>query len=243
MLELHFAPTPNAHKVTIFLEECGLEYQILPLNIASGRQFEDDFLALNPNARMPVLIDHEVSGPPLSVFESGAILVYLGRKTGRFLPADERGFYNVLQWLFWQMANQGPVSGHGNHFISYAKEQDGDNLYAQQRFHREYQRLAAVMNYQLMRAEYLAGDYSVADMAAFPWLAIHRRFDLELADFPALQRWYEALKQRPGLRRGMDVGKLKEGEQYNFKPDEKTRRMLFQQDASLYHGKIPPPST
>ena len=221
------------------LEECGLDYRLTPLDIAHGAQFEDWFLDMNPNARMPVMVDHDAKGGPLSIFESGAILVYLGRKTGRFLPADDRGYYDVLQWVFWQMANLGPVAGHGNHFISYAPE---ENAYAKLRFKREYRRLLAVLNYQLMRGEYLIGDqYTIADMAIFPWLYNYRKFDTELTEFEQVHRWRQMLKQRPALQRGMDVGRMPQTEPENFKPDEKIRKLFFEQDESFYAGKRPPP--
>ncbi|MDY0006653.1 MAG: glutathione S-transferase N-terminal domain-containing protein [Spongiibacteraceae bacterium] len=230
MLDLYFAPTPNGWKITIMLEECGLPYRVKLVNLASGEQFEPAFLAMNPNARMPVLVDPDAEGGPLTVFESGAILMYLAQKTGRFLPADTRGFYRVTQWLFWQMANLGPAGGQASHFVNYAGE---GHAYARQRYLDEYDRLLGVMNFQLADSEYLAGDYSIADMAAYPWLLPYRRYGFSLDGFPHLRRWYDALKSRPALRRGVDVGKAwrRQGEM-----DAATRETLFNQTSARYQG-------
>ncbi|MEH6548907.1 MAG: glutathione S-transferase N-terminal domain-containing protein [Pseudomonadales bacterium] len=228
MLDLHFAPTPNGWKITIMLEECGLPYNVKLLNIGAGAQFEDDFLALNPNAKMPVLVDHDAEGGALSIAESGAILQYLAEQSGQFLPTDTRSKYRVLQWVHWQMANLGPIGGQVSHFVNYAAE---GNEYAKDRYLKEYDRLLAVMNYQLEQSEYLAGDYSIADMASFPWLLPYKRYGFDLAHFPHLKRWYDTLKQRPALRRGVDVGK---DLRPSAPPDDATRSMLFGQDSSRY---------
>ncbi len=229
VIDLYFAPTPNGWKITIMLEECGLPYRLLPLNIAAGEQFEEDFLALNPNARMPVIVDSEADGGPLTVFESGAILIYLASKAGRLLPAGEREHYAVLQWLFWQAANLGPAGGQASHFVNYQRE---GSEYARERYLREYERLLAVMNRQLESQPYLAGtEYSIADIASFPWLLPYKRYGFDLADFPQLKRWYDELKQRPALRRGVDAGK-------DWRPsgemDEASRKVLFGQGAERY---------
>ena len=231
MLELIYAPTPNGHKITIMLEECELPYQIQSLDIAAGDQFKEEFLRMNPNGRMPVLRDTDVDGEPMVIFESGAILLYLADLTARFIPDDRRGRYEVIQWLFWQMANLGPVAGHGGHLINYAKKSDDD--YALKRFKREYDRLAGAMNFQLARREWLAGAYSIADMASFPWLRGHRRYGLDMAKFPHLRRWYEAMKARPAVRRGIDVGKI---DGVGFAMDEAALRRLFYQDSSIYEN-------
>lgn len=230
MIDLYFAPTPNGWKITIMLEECGLPYRILPLNIASGEQFEPDFLRINPNARMPAIVDHEADGGPLSVFESGAILMYLAEKSGQFLPRDTRAYYDVMQWLFWQMANLGPMGGQASHFVNYADTEE--NQYAKQRYLKEYDRLLGVMDYALRDKPFLAGGYSIADMASFPWVLPYKRYGFDLNDFPSLKRWYDELKQRPALRRGVDVGK-------DLRPapgtmDDNARAMLFNQDSSRY---------
>lgn len=230
MIDLYFAPTPNGWKITIMLEECGLPYRILPLNIASGEQFDDAFLRINPNARMPAMIDTDAEGGPLTVFESGAILMYLAEKTGQFMPREQRGFYDVTQWVFWQMANLGPMGGQASHFINYADTPD--NQYAKSRYLKEYDRLLGVMNYTLRDKPFLAGDYSIADMACFPWLLPYKRFGFDLNAFRHLKRWYDTLKQRPALRRGVDVGK-------DLRPptgtmDDEARAILFNQDSSRY---------
>ncbi len=233
MIDLYFAPTPNGWKITIMLEECGLPYRILPLNIASGEQFEESFLRVNPNARMPAIVDTEAEGGPLTVFESGAILMYLAEKTGQFMPREQRAFYDVTQWVFWQMANLGPMGGQASHFVNYADTDD--NQYAKNRYLNEYDRLLGVMDYALREKPFLAGEYSIADMASFPWLLPYKRYGFDLRDFPNLKRWFDALKQRPALRRGVDVGK-------DMMPppgtmDDKARAMLFNQDSSPYRSK------
>ncbi|MFT5032886.1 MAG: GST-like protein [Bermanella sp.] len=230
MIDLYFAPTPNGWKITIMLEECGLPYRLLPLNIASGEQFEESFLRINPNARMPVIVDSEAGGGPLTVFESGAILMYLAEKAGKFMPREQRAFYDVTQWVFWQMANLGPMGGQASHFVNYADTDD--NQYAKNRYLKEYDRLLGVMDYALRDKPFLAGEYSIADMASFPWLLPYKRYGFDLHDFPHLKRWYDTLKQRPALRRGVDVGK-------DMRPapgtmDDKARAMLFNQDSSRY---------
>ena len=230
MLELYYAPTPNGWKITIMLEECGLPYEIKPVNIAAGDQLEADFLRMNPNARMPVLRDADAGDEPLVIFESGAILLYLAETRGRFIPDDKAGRYEVVQWLFWQMANLGPVAGHSGHFVNYAD--GGADDYARKRFTREYQRLMGAMNFQLSRREWLAGDYSIADMACFPWLLGHKRLGADMEAFPHLRRWYETMKQRPAVRRGVDV----ERGDAKFVFDESVKRRLFEQDASIYEN-------
>ncbi len=214
------------------LEECGLPYRVLPLNIASGEQFTDDFLAINPNARMPAIVDHAADGGPLSLFESGAILMYLAEKSGRFMPREPRAYYDVTQWLFWQMANLGPMGGQASHFVNYADTDE--NQYAKNRYLKEYDRLLGVMDYALRGKDYLAGEYSIADMASFPWLLPYRRFGFDLNNFPNLKRWYDTLKQRPALRRGIDVGKELRPEPGAM--DDSARAMLFNQDSSRYRS-------
>ena len=245
VLELHFAPTPNGRKVTILLEEAQLPYRLVLVDIGAGDQFKADFLAISPNNRIPAMVDPEgPGGEPLSLFESAAIMLYLAEKAGRFLPppgSAER--HRVSQWLFWQMANQGPVFGHLNHFVNYAEglgasaAADGDLAYARTRFAKEADRLMAVMNHRLGEAQYLAGDdYSIADMAAFPWLLTRRGIGIDLAPFAHLSRWYEALKARPGVRAGIDAGKglgPVGAEPAAF--TEAQKRALFGQDASVHN--------
>ncbi len=231
MIDLYFAPTPNGWKITIMLEETGLPYRLHWVDLGRGAQFEPDFLAISPNARIPAMIDPEADDGRLSLFESGAILMYLAQKTGRYLPADQRGFYAVTQWLFWQAANLGPIGGQVSHFVNYAP---ADNDYSKRRYQNEYDRLLGVMNYQLEKTAYLAGDeYSIADMACFPWLLPWRRFGVELDAFPGLRRWYDTLKARPALRRGVDVGRDKVPKQG---PDAATRAIIFNQTSERYRN-------
>lgn len=231
MIDLYFSPTPNGWKITIMLEECQLPYKLIPINIGSGEQFEESFLSLSPNGRMPVIVDHQPmgGGEAVSIFESGSILMYLAEKSGQFMPKDKRGFYQVNQWLFWQMANLGPMGGQASHFINYAPE---GNDYSKTRYLNEYDRLLAVMNYQLEKTQYLANDkYSIADMASFPWLLPYKRYGFDLNNFPYLKRWYDELKVRPALRRGVDIGK---DWRPDGGPDQSTRDVLFNQTSELY---------
>jgi len=227
MIDLHYWPTPNGWKVTIMLEETGLPYRVVPVNIGRGEQFRPEFLAISPNNRMPAIVDQAPNdgGAPISVFESGAILLYLGEKSGRFLPADVRGRYEVTQWLMWQMGGLGPMAGQAHHFRQYAPEKIP---YGIDRYTNEVNRLYGVMNKRLADREHLAGAYSVADMAAYPWVVPHQNQGQKLEDFPHLQRWFEAMKARPGVERGMAVGK----ELRSTAPmDDEAKKLLFGQTA------------
>jgi GST-like protein len=206
MIELHYWTTPNGHKITIFLEETGLEYKIVPVNIGKGDQFKKDFLAISPNNRIPAMIDHAPAdgAKPLPVFESGAMLLYLADKTGRFIPKDLRGRTQVLEWLFWQMANLGPNSGQNNHFSNYAVEKIP---YAMDRYRNEVNRLYGVLDRRLADREYVAGDYSIADMASYPWIVPWERQGQKLDDFPHIKRWFEAIQARPAVVRAYDLAK------------------------------------
>ncbi|MFC4294311.1 glutathione binding-like protein [Novosphingobium tardum] len=208
MIELFFAPTPNGWKLTIFLEEAELPFRITPVFFADGGQFAPEFLAHSPNNRMPALVDHAPAdgGPPLSLFESGAMLHYLARKTGRFLPSDPRGEARVMQWLMWQMAGFGPMLGQHGHFALYAAEK---HPYAIQRYRTEAERLYGVLDRQLAATgAHVAGDdYSIADMAIFPWAMTHKAQGFTLDDWPAVKRWYAELRARPALQRGLSAGK------------------------------------
>lgn len=206
MIELFYWPTPNGKKVTILLEELGLSYRVTPLNIGRGDQFGEAFLRISPNNRMPAIIDHapKEGGAPLGLFESGAILAYLAEKEGRFWPQDARGRHEVLQWLFWQMANQGPKFGERGHF-SRATDA-GDQSYARRRFGDEVHRLYGVMNNRLHDRRYLAGDaYSIADIAAYPWTVSWRDQGIDLDEFRYFKRWFEELSARPAVQRGLAV--------------------------------------
>lgn len=227
MIDLYYWPTPNGWKIAIMLEETGLPYKIVPVNIGRGEQFAPEFLAISPNNRMPAIVDHEPpdGGGPLSIFESGAILLYLGDKTGRFLPKDLRGRSRVTEWLMWQMGGLGPMAGQAHHFRQYAPEQ---LPYAIDRYTKEVNRLYGVMNKQLEKHEFLAGDYSIADMAAYPWVIPWERQGQKLEDFPHLKRWFDAMAARPAVTRGIDAGK----ELRSTGPmDEQAKKVLFGQTA------------
>ncbi len=208
MIDMYYWPTPNGWKISIMLEECGLPYNFMPVNIGKGEQFAPAFLAISPNNRMPAIVDHSPAGGEASVavFESGAILQYLADKTGRFLPTDLRGRYQVLQWLMWQMGGLGPMAGQNGHFLLYAPEKIA---YAIDRYGKEVDRLYGVLNTQLgVTKAYVAGtDYSIADMAIFPWVRTHKAQQVDLEKFPNVERWYNALFDRPAVKRGLDVGK------------------------------------
>ena len=205
MIDLHTVATPNGHKVSIMLEEVGLPYTVIPYNIFAGDQFKPEFLKLNPNNKLPVIVDHEPmgGGEPFAVFESGAILAYLADKTGSPLwPADPRGRHTVLQWLMFQMAGIGPMHGQAHHFIRYAPERLD---YPTQRYLNEAKRQLDVMERRLGEAQYLAGDYSIADIACWPWIRALRLISLTLDEHPHLRRWYQAIAQRPAVQRGGSV--------------------------------------
>ena len=228
MINLHYWPTPNGHKITIFLEEAGTPYKIFPVNIGKGEQFNPEFLKIGPNNRMPAIVDDDPAekGPPMAVFESGAILQYLAEKTGKFMAKDLRGRFETMQWLFWQMANLGPVSGHNNHFANYAVDKIP---YAIKRFVDETNRLYAVMDGRLRDREFLAGPYSIADMACYPWTVSWERYGQNMDDFPNLKRWWNAIHDRPAVIKAYEVGT-----QYRGVPatDPEARKILFGQTAA-----------
>jgi GSH-dependent disulfide-bond oxidoreductase len=208
MLDLHFWPTPNGKKVTILLEELELKYNLVPCNIGRGDQFKPEFLKMNPNHRMPVLVDHEPKGggAPITIFESGAIMMYLAEKEGRFWPQDVRGKYEVAQWLIWQMANQGPKLGECGHFRR-AGPEAGDFTYAVRRFTDEANRLYGVMNNRLYNRRYLAGDeYTIADMISYPWTVGWQAQGQDIGEFKHFSRWFEEVGNRPAVKRGMETG-------------------------------------
>lgn len=201
MIDLHYWPTPNGHKVTLFLEEAGLDYTIKPVDIGNGAQFEPAFLAISPNNRMPALVDHapDGGGDAVSVFESGAILLYLAEKSGRFLPPELRDRFTVLEWLFWQVGGLGPMLGQNHHFSAYAPDKI---FYAIDRYVNETRRLYGVLDKRLKGRAFIAGDdYTIADMASYPWIVPHERQGMDLADFPDLKRWYDAIAARPATQR------------------------------------------
>ncbi len=229
MIDLYYWPTPNGWKISIALEEMELPYRTVMVNIGRGEQFEPDFLAISPNNRMPAIVDHEPKGggAPISVFETGAILLYLAEKCGRFLPADPRKRVEVTEWLMWQMGGLGPMLGQNHHFRIYAPE---PVPYAVDRYTKETSRLYGVLDRRLEGREYICGDYSIADMACWPWIVPHERQGQKLADFPNVNRWYETMKTRPGLQRGFDVGK-EIRQAMSAGPDDEARKVLFGQSA------------
>jgi len=227
-IELHYWPTPNGFKVSIMLEELGVPYNVKYVNIGKGDQFQPDFLKIAPNNRMPAIIDPEgPGGEPISIFESGAILQYLGRKFGKFYPADERQRVVVDEWLMWQMGGLGPMSGQAGHFRNYAPEKV---QYGIDRYTNEVNRLYGVLNRQLEGKEYIAGEYSIADMASIGWINGYKNFDQNLDDFPNLKRWHETVNARPAVQRGILVGK-EEREKSNLANDKEAQKILFGQKA------------
>ena len=226
-IELFYWPTPNGWKISIMLEECRLPYVVRPVNIAAGEQFAPEFLAISPNNRMPAIVDPQgPGGRPISVFESGAILQYLGRKTGKFYPANERGRVEVEQWLMWQMGGLGPMAGQAHHFRNYASEQ---LPYAIERYTNECHRLYGVMNTRLEDRAFLAGKYSIADMACVGWISRYKQQGQDLDEFPHLKRWFETLMARPAVKRGIGI-RVEAAKQVDMN-DPKVRAVLFTQRA------------
>jgi len=220
-LDLYYWPTPNGWKVSIMLEETEIPYNLIPVNIMAGDQFQQEFLKISPNNKMPAIVDP--NGPndnPISIFESGAILLYLAEKTGRFLPENPSDRYTIIQWLMFQMGGVGPMLGQAHHFRQYAPEKIP---YAIERYTNETSRLYRVLDKQLSQVEYVAGDYSIADMAIYPWIVPHEKQGQNLADFPNLKRWFETVSQRPAVSRGLAV--LSESRVQNM--DERAKQNLF----------------
>lgn len=226
MIDLFYWTTPNGHKITIALEELGLEYEMRPVNISTGAQFAPDFLKISPNNRIPAIVDHapQDGGGPLAIFESGAILEYLADKTGRLLPREPRARFEVLQWLYWQMGGLGPMAGQAHHFVLYAPE---PVPYAIERYVKECGRLYGVLDRHLAGRDFVAGDFSIADCAIYPWIHRHERHKQDLADFPNVKRWFDALSQRPSIKRAYEIA-----DALNTTPtvnDDKSRAVLFNQ--------------
>ncbi len=230
MIELFYWTTPNGHKITIYLEEAGLAYDLRPVDIGKGEQFRPEFLRVSPNNRIPAIVDHAPAdgGPPLSVFESGAILQYLAEKTGLFLPGDLRGRFEVMQWLFWQMGGLGPMAGQNHHFVQYAPE---TIPYAVNRYVKETERLYGVLDRRLADRPFIAGAYSIADMACYPWIVPHERQRQRLEEFPNLKRWFETVRAREAVRRAYALAK-----QVSTRPvvTDESANILFNQ------GRQPP---
>jgi GST-like protein len=228
MIDLHYWPTPNGHKVTMLLEETAMPYRIVPVNIGKGEQFKPEFLAISPNNRMPAIVDHRPldGGPPISVFESGAILLYLADKIEQFIPSGIRGRTEVTEWLFWQVAALGPMAGQNHHFSRYAPEKIP---YAIDRYVKETNRLYGVLNKRLAGREFIAGDYSIADMAAYPWVVPHEAQGQNLSDFPHLKRWFETIKARPATVRAYELAPSFSN---NSPMTEEAKKILFGQTAA-----------
>ena len=230
MIDLYYWTTPNGHKITMFLEESGLPYRIVPVNIARGEQFRPEFLRISPNNRMPAIVDHAPAdgGEPLAVFESGAILLYLADKIGRFIPGDLRGRNMALQWLFWQMGGLGPMAGQNHHFVQYAPEKIP---YAMDRYVKETARLYAVLDKHLSDGrEFITGsEYSIADMACYPWIVLYEWQSQKLEDTPHVAAWFERIQQRPATERAYARAK-----EVSTAPvvDEESRKVLFGQSAA-----------
>jgi GSH-dependent disulfide-bond oxidoreductase len=228
MLDLYYWPTPNGWKVAIMLEEVGLPYRVVPVNIVRGAQFQPGFLALNPNNRIPAIVDHEPigGGAPLSMFESGAILLYLAEKTNKLMPAGARARYETTQWLMWQMGGFGPMLGQTHHFRKFATDRI---VYAIERYTNEANRLYGVLNRQLAEREYIAGaSFTIADVACFPWASLHTDQGQTLDEFPHVKRWLETCAARPAVARGRMVGREL---WHQDGPDEEGRKILFGQRA------------
>lgn len=227
MIELYYWTTPNGHKITMFLEEVGLPYTIIPVNIGAGDQFQPEFLKISPNNRIPAIIDREpaTGDEPISVFESGAILLYLAEKTGKLIPLDLRGRVEVLQWLFWQMGGLGPMAGQNHHFSQYAPEKIE---YAINRYVNETGRLYGVLNKRLADREFVSGEYSIADIAIYPWIVPYERQNQKLEDFPNLKRWFETIQERPATICAYEKAEAFKNQTLDI---EKSRDMLFNQSA------------
>ena len=230
MIDLYYAPTPNGWKISIMLEEAEMEYKVIPVNLGAGDQFKPEFLEISPNNRMPVIVDSDgPGGEEISVFESGAILMYLGEKSGKFFPQSDKERIRVLEWLFWQIGGLGPMAGQVSHFVNYAPNFPGDHSYSEKRYKNEYDRLLGVMNMVLEERDFLAGEYSIADMACFPWGTAYKRYEVDLDSFKNVRRWFDAIKSRPAVRKGMDVGK--ENRNFGKGISKESLKTMFGQDS------------
>ncbi|MBX9709802.1 MAG: glutathione S-transferase N-terminal domain-containing protein [Xanthobacteraceae bacterium] len=230
MIDLYYWTTPNGHKITLCLEETGLPYKVHPVQIGKGEQFKPEFLAISPNNKIPAIVDQAPAdgGKPIAMFESGAILIYLAEKAGRFLPTELRKRFDVLQWLMWQMGGLGPMAGQNHHFAGYTQDRI---QYAIDRYVNETNRLYGVLNKRLADREYIAGDYSIADMACYPWIVPYERQSQKLEDFPHLKRWFETVRARPATVRAYAVAKDVNPANAPTVNDE-SRKILFGQKAS-----------
>lgn len=227
MIDLYYWPTPNGWKISIMLEECDLDYRVIPVDIGKGEQFRPSFLEISPNNRMPVIVDHLDQEPAISIFESGAILIYLAEKTGKFLPEEIRARIEVLEWVSWQIANFGPMAGQMSHFTNYAPK-NLNNDYALDRYAREYNRCLGVLNNRLAEREFICGEYSIADIATWPWLLPYKAFGESLDEFTHLQRWHKNIKKRTGASKGVNVRK---DLRRTSPPSARERKILFGQSS------------
>ena len=226
MIDFFYWPTPNGWKVSILLEELGLPYKMHPVNIGKGDQFDPDFLKISPNNRMPAIIDHDVDGDPISLFESGAILLYLAEKTGRFIPNSVIGKKEAMEWLFWQTGNQGPMAGQLSHFVNYAV---GENKYSHDRYANEYERCLGVLDRRLKTRQFILGEeYSIADIINWPWVLIAKPLGASLENFPHLADWRNRIKNRPAVKKAVDLGKEL---RRRAPPTEEERKILFNQSS------------
>jgi GST-like protein len=227
MIDFYYWPTPNGWKVSIMLEECGLEYRVVPVNIGKGDQFKPEFLAISPNNRMPAIVDHDELGGPMAIFESGAILLHLAEKTGRFAPTDRQGRKEMMEWLFWQVGNLGPMAGQLSHFVNYAQ---GEHPYSLGRYQNEYNRCLGVLERRLEGRDYILGnEYSIADIISWPWVLIAKPLGQAIEEFPSVARWRAAVRDRPAVKRGVDLGKeLRRA----APPSDEERKILFNQTAT-----------
>ncbi len=223
MIDFHYWPTPNGWKIAIMLEETGLPYRMLPIDIRHGEQHRPEFLAISPNGRMPAIVDHDAAGGPLAIFESAAILLHLAERAGRFAPTAPRERVALMEWLFWQMANLGPMAGQLSHFVNYAQ---GEHPYSRQRYANEYARCLGVLERRLEGRAHILDDYSIADMASWPWVLIARPLGQSLDSFPNVTRWRSAIKERPAVRRGVELGSEF---RRDAPPTDDERRILFNQ--------------
>ena len=236
MIDFHYWPTPNGWKIAIMLEECGLPYRMIPVNIGAGDQFRPEFLAISPNNRMPAILDHDAPDGPVSVFESGAILIHLAERSGRFMPAENPGRKECLEWLFWQVGNLGPMAGQLSHFVNYAPGKDtGEHAYSRTRYANEYHRCLGVLERRLKGRDYILDEYSIADMASFPWVLISKPLGQGLEEFPRVAAWRERIKARPAVQRGVDLGKEL---RRRTPPTEQERAILFNQTGHPPTGAV-----
>jgi GST-like protein len=224
MIDFYYWPTPNGWKVAIMLKECGLEYRTIPINIGTGDQFKPEFLAISPNNRMPAIVDHDAPGAPLPIFESGPILMHLAERSGRFMPTDPVGHKECLEWLFWQVGNLEPMAGQLSHFVNYAQ---GEHPYSHKRYADEYHRCLGVLERRLDGRDFILGpEYSIADMISWPWVLIAKPLGQDLDEFPNVSHWRSAVRDRPAVRRGVDLGKEW---RRSAPPSDEERKILFNQ--------------